>query len=692
MESPEQSRGFSVRPTQDQLTRGECRQLGVESSIVVAFGLLLIEIAVLVLTAQAWLFAGVLCVLAFGALAARRAGRFLPVNSRWFLTLAALCELKLVFAPHEIPAEMQFIRSQFAHEFARFLICAQLLLLCDREFLPRRRSLFAQLGWVALIFGCDVRIPDHRAGLVQAFLAAAMVLQGLYGMSIRRSVAGGRGPGWVRFSVITLTLIVGVVAGTQLANGVERNLEAWISSYLFPADDRFSSSGFSGRGTLEAITMWRQSQSHEVVLQAICDESPGYVAGRVFDTFQLRGRSSEWSTSEPGREITRYNRTPEGIETQESSAPYFGSPTSTASQWRELEFWSKSRNRLFVPQGAEILAVHAGRITYSGGTYSAMDRVETGDLHYRAYVPVPSPRVALDESDRACYVQSHVELDPQAALLAERIFAGCTTTSEKCRAVEKFLRTEFRYSLEVVRPRGDQISDFLLHNREGHCEYFATAAALLLRLGGVPTRYVTGYILTEQNPVDGSWLARNSHAHAWAIAYDERLQSWQVVEATPSAGVPQASSPMWWEARTLAWNLNWRRWLARAREVGFTTMIAAFVREHWLIPLAAAILAVGLSARLRRWNLPARKRSAAHSPPPAGLMRVLKGIDRKARRLGMTRAAGETLQVFAGRVQGQGHPALANAYREYARFRYSRSPAGPDLAGLRMRVRRLLAT
>ena len=83
------------------------------------------------------------------------------------------------------------------------------------------------------------------------------------------------------------------------------------------------------------------------------------------------------------------------------------------------------------------------------------------------------------------------------------------------------LSGEFRYSLESPRrnPVLDPVVDFLTDHREGHCEYFATALALLLRCRGVPTRVVIGFKCDDYNALGNFYQVRQQDAHAWVEAY-----------------------------------------------------------------------------------------------------------------------------------------------------------------------------
>jgi len=92
---------------------------------------------------------------------------------------------------------------------------------------------------------------------------------------------------------------------------------------------------------------------------------------------------------------------------------------------------------------------------------------------------------------------------------------------------------DFQYSLDLLRPDPNTtpISDFLLNTRAGHCEYFASATALLLRGAGIPARYAVGYLAHEFSPLEGQYIVRSRDAHAWALAYLDG--SWQVLDTTP---------------------------------------------------------------------------------------------------------------------------------------------------------------
>ena len=109
-------------------------------------------------------------------------------------------------------------------------------------------------------------------------------------------------------------------------------------------------------------------------------------------------------------------------------------------------------------------------------------------------------------------------------------------------SVIAYLQSHHTYSLNAYPGKGDAISDFLQHRRAAHCQYFASAAAMLLRCCNVPTRYVTGYYAHEY-VADGEMIVRQRDAHAWVEAWVAGVEGgkgggWVTVEATPASGNP----------------------------------------------------------------------------------------------------------------------------------------------------------
>jgi transglutaminase-like putative cysteine protease len=241
--------------------------------------------------------------------------------------------------------------------------------------------------------------------------------------------------------------------------------------------------------------------------------------------------------------------------------------------------------------------------------------------------------------------------------------------------VSRFLAEGFRYSLYQERGGPRPLEDFLLRSRAGHCEHFATAAALLLRAGGVPARYAAGYAVSEYSRWEKAFVARARHAHAWTEVYlDGR---WRDLDATPSTWLEleQRRASRWEGLRdSLSWASHrfarWR-WSKSRGPAG------------WLAWLLAPLLLV-LAWRLRGLAGAARGEgpAAARAAVP-GRDSELYAVERRFAEKGLGRRDSETWSAWAARISPNlGEvPAsrLAAAAALHSRYRFD--PAGLDAAG-----------
>jgi hypothetical protein len=132
---------------------------------------------------------------------------------------------------------------------------------------------------------------------------------------------------------------------------------------------------------------------------------------------------------------------------------------------------------------------------------------------------------------------------------------------DKTLAVEQYLRTRFRYTLEQpYPPPEDPLAHFLFVRRAGHCEYFATAMTVMLRTLDIPARYVNGFLTGEYNDIGEDFIVRASDAHSWVEVYFPRY-GWIPFDPTPPAN--QAARG-WFGRLALYWDwfeLNWHEWV-----------------------------------------------------------------------------------------------------------------------------------
>lgn len=135
------------------------------------------------------------------------------------------------------------------------------------------------------------------------------------------------------------------------------------------------------------------------------------------------------------------------------------------------------------------------------------------------------------------YLQLPDDRDRRIDELAAEVTRGAATPLDIARRIENHLRTSYNYTLDLRRTNdGDPVADFLFNVRAGHCEYFATAMALMLRMRGVPSRLVNGFQMGEYSDVADVYTVRQSDAHSWVEAYFPKY-GWIAFDPTPAAGL-----------------------------------------------------------------------------------------------------------------------------------------------------------
>lgn len=146
------------------------------------------------------------------------------------------------------------------------------------------------------------------------------------------------------------------------------------------------------------------------------------------------------------------------------------------------------------------------------------------------------PRRVTFRSERVAALAAEVledaEINPDPA---QREFAE---DAGAARAIERYLRANYVYSLEPGRPRGgrDPIEWFLFdpESGRGHCEYFASSMVAMCRSVGIDARVITGYVAADYNDLSQTYLVRQSNAHAWTEVL-VAPNTWRTFDPTPPA-------------------------------------------------------------------------------------------------------------------------------------------------------------
>jgi len=446
-------------------------------------------------------------------------------------------------------------------------------------------------------------------------------------------------------SAVTWVAAVGVAAalGYSAHLGLSRlqaGIDDWVSDWFvhgFAADPYRSTTDLGSVGRLKLVDA--------IVLRV-------YAAETDAQRLKLLHRASFTSlvgTTWVARHAPMTPLEPEADGTTWQLAP--GDPAGSARIVARLE------------SGKALLALPAGTLRVSALPAVAMRRNALGATlielpgDWSPYVAETSGRIegyavpraedlALPEAERA-------EFERLAAELGLRGLAPAEAMSRVADYFSSFSYSTYREA--AVPADRTPLADFVTRAKSGHCEYFAAATTLLLRAAGVPARYATGFAMQEYSKLEGAYVVRARHAHAWARAHVQGR--WIDVDNTP---------PSWFEAeedlapawQSLADFLRWAgfRWSQRGAIEGNT---------GWYV--AVAFLALVLVWRLARGkrvsNTPGGSAGAARSF--AGADSEFYAVERALARRGLPRAPQESLRAWCARA--------AAALDDEARGRFERA-------------------
>jgi transglutaminase-like putative cysteine protease len=199
---------------------------------------------------------------------------------------------------------------------------------------------------------------------------------------------------------------------------------------------------------------------------------------------------------------------------------------------------------LFYAGSLQSVSINAPLLNYTPGGALRVPRGPTSGLKYQAssvieeeYATPRTPPEPLGPIERDRLLLLPDNLDVRIFRLAREVVEGATSgfgaDDAKARAIAKYLRTNYGYTLHLLPATvPDPLANFLFERRKGHCEYFASAMAVMLRTVGIPSRVVTGFTSGVYNPLTGWQVVRASDAHSWVEAWIPG-RGWITYDPTP---------------------------------------------------------------------------------------------------------------------------------------------------------------
>lgn len=190
------------------------------------------------------------------------------------------------------------------------------------------------------------------------------------------------------------------------------------------------------------------------------------------------------------------------------------------------------------PDGsADLSALHVTPPLRPGETYQARSSISTATV---AQLRAAGTDYPLWVTGR--YLQIPSTVTTRTLELARQIALTQDGPYDIATAVTAYLRTYISYHETVPTPHPNQepLDWFLFDQREGFCNYYASAEVILLRSLGVPARLAVGFAQGERQDESDTYLVRRRDAHAWPEVYFPGL-GW--IEFEPTVSQPLIHRP-----------------------------------------------------------------------------------------------------------------------------------------------------
>lgn len=305
----------------------------------------------------------------------------------------------------------------------------------------------------------------------------------------------------------------------QLQEETEALFLSLFEQYGFKSRDPYkttTSIGSLGRLKLsDRVVMWLQSDKKidtplylREVSYSLYKYGRWYNPKTEFDFIQKTAHKNEWRIN-PTQQQTNHLEIGLYLDDPSAIIPTLDNIHSLAGK----DLIQVETNRY----GATRIEARTGWIQYHLG-YSNQNAIDN----------IPTPQdLSISTNDSTDFKKIATELD-----LYEKTPQAIVAT------VTAYFKNNFYYSITQNQryPKQAFLSQFLFNHKKGHCEYFATATALLLRSAGIPARYTVGYSVQEYSPWHKAYIVRARHAHAWVHYYLDN--EWHLLDTTPAHWEP----------------------------------------------------------------------------------------------------------------------------------------------------------
>ncbi len=382
-----------------------------------------------------------------------------------------------------------------------------------------------------------------------------------------------------------------------------------------------------------------------------------------------------------------------------------GAPTSVVAETASRSSRTLMKQQVWVESGVYPAVLGANHIlgaTMRGGVRArfvpAMDAWTFGTLHAGEHYTVtsalknvsPQALVSVANGNGVYAYRMDLQLPtdfPQRdILLAHQITKNAVTPYAKLQAIIAYLQSHESYQTQgipVPRPGQDFVDQFLFETHRGYCDQFSTAAAILARVVGIPTRWVKGYIAVPADPTYrgalNEYTLRGTDAHSWFEAWFAGY-GFVPFEATPSAALAQITRtkeqavshvisshlPKVTPVAQSAHPHPAKR-LKPQKTVSIATSLAPLVYDFFAL-LAGVLVIAWFMRRVSQKRFLAHREDASVGVPGTQAERLLHALEQ---RIANPRAAHETLREWGNRqTMGVDQNELMDVIASVERIRY----------------------
>lgn len=305
-----------------------------------------------------------------------------------------------------------------------------------------------------------------------------------------------------------------------------------------------------------------------------------------------------------------------------------------------------------------------------------------------AYTVWSSNRVApATEEERAAALKLPPNLDPRVEQLARQVIGTEKDPARIAQKLEAHLKSNYQYTLELPGPVQDPLADFLFNRKAGHCEFFATALAIMLRSVGIPARVTVGFFGGMRS--GDQYVLRAGDAHAWTEALTDG-QGFVRYDATPESGRGAQGTPFstlvtdlyervesWWSRTVVDYSLRDQVDFLRRMIPESSGPKAQAASNSSLPPLRRIFTTVAsglIVFILVRVLLSRGKRRKAHEATA-----LLEQIEKTLLQANVEKEENEDVSEIVARLKATAHPLsqpIETAARRYLEARFGGKPLG----------------